>query len=576
MRKIALCTALIITLVLTAFPALAEGTSALVSFDPQTKVITVSGYSAGNTIIKTLPSNVSESAVSPSSLPTDIDQIYSEGNFTYTFSMPDAASYGKYKVYVINSLGRDDDAFMYYDPAQAELIIPTLNAQTTAADLSAKIDLNAGALGIDKENALYSANLSSAGDILFELFMPFADSGDFYNKFYGTLAMAGMKNAARDKTEELMMKYQANLSISYDADYLPLTENMKKDLCVLLSALNFKDELKALKTDGEAVTFKNVLLRLKAVCAVKNAQSWSEIKNIFNIDYNSVLDIIMTSNTDYNTNIENAVFIKLAENTAFAGFGDLKSKFNAAVSAALTPSGEGDGDGDGGGSGGGSGGGGGRVSVSNDFKAPENQYDETQSGVSVDGVVKTSFKRPLLAEKKEDYTDIAKTGWEYEAVSTLGGNKIIAGYEDGTFRSGNEITRAEFTKLIVSAFDIKAEKTEFSDVAKDAWYYPYVSVAAGSGVINGYNGLFNPDACITREDAAVIIYRVSESLGENYYGEASFVDLEETSLYAMTAVRGLGSAKIINGDENMHFNPKASLTRAQAAQIIYNFIEKLG
>ena len=123
MRKIALCTALIITLVLTAFPALAEETSALVSFDPQTKVITVSGYSAGNTIIKTLPSNVSESAVSPSSLPTDIDQIYSEGNFTYTFSMPAAASYGKYKVYVINSLGRDDDAFMYYDPAQAELMV---------------------------------------------------------------------------------------------------------------------------------------------------------------------------------------------------------------------------------------------------------------------------------------------------------------------------------------------------------------------------------------------------------------------------------------------------------------------
>jgi hypothetical protein len=279
----------------------------------------------------------------------------------------------------------------------------------------------------------------------------------------------------------------------------------------------------------------------------------------------------MTSNNKYNEKIENSVFMKLADNTTFTSFGDLKTKFDQAVNAALK---EGSSSNKPGNSGGSSFSGG-SVSVSTGIKAPENQYDEISSQESADGSVKTFFKRPYLTEEKSDYTDISTSDWEYKAVSSLGGNKIIAGYEDGAFRPDNAITRAEFTKLIVSAFDIKANKIDFDDVEKDAWYYPYVSVAAGSEIISGYNGQFNPNAQITREDAAVIIYRVSKKLDENYYGEVKFADLEETSLYAMTAVRGLGSARIINGDENNNFNPRSPLTRAQAAQIIYNFITEL-
>ena len=86
----------------------------------------------------------------------------------------------------------------------------------------------------------------------------------------------------------------------------------------------------------------------------------------------------------------------------------------------------------------------------------------------------------------------------------------IIGYEDGTFRPNDSITRAEFAKIAVSFFeyeDISAENI-FTDVAAGSWYENFVAVAAKLGLIEGYAGnVYRPNESITRSEACTIINR---------------------------------------------------------------------
>lgn len=96
------------------------------------------------------------------------------------------------------------------------------------------------------------------------------------------------------------------------------------------------------------------------------------------------------------------------------------------------------------------------------------------------------------------------------ALNTKDHFAYMIGYEDGTIRPGNGITRAEFAKLAVSFFEYEGIKAEngFKDVAEGAWYARYVAAAAELGLVNGYEGgIFRPEAGITRAEASAIINR---------------------------------------------------------------------
>lgn len=92
------------------------------------------------------------------------------------------------------------------------------------------------------------------------------------------------------------------------------------------------------------------------------------------------------------------------------------------------------------------------------------------------------------------------------------GFKIMTGYEDGTFRPDNPITRAEFVKAMLTMGEGVFEEKEninvdFSDVAESHWAYDEISKAVSIGFINGYNdGTFRPDDNITYEQAVTMIF----------------------------------------------------------------------
>ena len=119
------------------------------------------------------------------------------------------------------------------------------------------------------------------------------------------------------------------------------------------------------------------------------------------------------------------------------------------------------------------------------------------------------------------------------ALAALG---IINGYEDGTFRPNDTITRAEFVAMSMRFADEPGSyRNPFTDVSSSAWYFEAVTGAAYYGWLEGYpDGTFKPDANITRAEVATAVNRMLErSADEDYVDEnadslVTYTDLAET------------------------------------------------
>lgn len=156
--------------------------------------------------------------------------------------------------------------------------------------------------------------------------------------------------------------------------------------------------------------------------------------------------------------------------------------------------------------------------------------------------------------------------WAEKTIKNLIDKNIINGYPDGTFKPNNNITRAEFVKIIVNAFKLQSDKKiDFKDV-ENSWAKSYIETAAGLGIVNGYNeNSFGPNNNITREEMAKIIAKVLK-LSEK---EAlKFSDKDKIAKWAVDSVEETVKAGIIKGYPDNEFKPEGKATRAEAATII--------
>ncbi|MBQ6937656.1 MAG: S-layer homology domain-containing protein [Clostridia bacterium] len=146
---------------------------------------------------------------------------------------------------------------------------------------------------------------------------------------------------------------------------------------------------------------------------------------------------------------------------------------------------------------------------------------------------------------------------------------VINGYTDGSFKPDNSITRAEFVKILSGMLSLpNGSGDRFSDVPTDAWFAPFVYAASDYGIINGVSeDSFGPNNGITREDAAVILYRVLSKKGVTFNESLGFNDNAQISDYAKTAVGSLTAGEIIKGDNGL-FRPKDSLSRAETVTML--------
>ena len=185
-------------------------------------------------------------------------------------------------------------------------------------------------------------------------------------------------------------------------------------------------------------------------------------------------------------------------------------------------------------------------------------------------------------EEPKFFPDLASAEWARVAVTELYSRSVINGYDDGSFMPNNSITRAEFLKMLTAAAGIEITpqtgELPFNDVSEDDWYAPYIAAAYAGGITLGYeDGSFLPEAEITREEAAVMVCRCIDVCGISIEAERlniNFVDESDISDYAVGYIDRLYCLGVINGDENGSFNPGSNMSRAEAAQMIWNLIEK--
>ncbi len=200
------------------------------------------------------------------------------------------------------------------------------------------------------------------------------------------------------------------------------------------------------------------------------------------------------------------------------------------------------------------------------------------SGSSFDGFyVGGNVNQQTTSTPTDVFEDLKDAEWARTAVEFLTDKGILSGDGSGKFYPNNDITRSEFIKLVVLAVeaDMNAAAPDFLDVDSGAWYRPYVNAARAFGLVQGdMNNCFNPNALITREDMAVMVYRCYKISGDLGY-KVTFADSSDVSSYAGNAVAFLSEKKIINGVGNNKFMPKANATRAEAIQIIYNMLKNV-
>ena len=127
----------------------------------------------------------------------------------------------------------------------------------------------------------------------------------------------------------------------------------------------------------------------------------------------------------------------------------------------------------------------------------------------------TDETRTANMTKSNGYNDVKDGDWFCCAVSTLSKMGIIKGYEDGSFKPNDPISRAEFA-AIAARFDPDGDKTPatFADVTSH-WAKDEISIAANHGWIKGYeDGSFKPDQKITRAETMTLVNRVLNRLPE--------------------------------------------------------------
>ncbi len=167
------------------------------------------------------------------------------------------------------------------------------------------------------------------------------------------------------------------------------------------------------------------------------------------------------------------------------------------------------------------------------------------------------------------FSDVASNMWAYKAIDYMTGKKIVNGYPDGTFKPDNEVTRAEFVKMLDETFGLTELGTiSYSDASSGAWYYDYFRKAQKQGYLLSYGAKLEPDVKLTREEAASLLVRYLALPQNEKKAASTFSDYSSISSGYRDYVLQAAYAGIINGYPDGTFGPKKTLTRAEALTIL--------
>ncbi|MEK3885534.1 endo-1,4-beta-xylanase [Paenibacillus sp. PL2-23] len=203
---------------------------------------------------------------------------------------------------------------------------------------------------------------------------------------------------------------------------------------------------------------------------------------------------------------------------------------------------------------------------------PNGRYDAASGTVIFHT---THFSTYAVASVVTSFDDLAGVPWANQAIDAMAARDVIRGTAEHTFSPTAAMKRGDFIALLVRALELQsagADTATFIDVKASAYYHQELAIAQKLGIATGFeDGTFRPDQSLSRQDMMVLTARAAAAAGKTLEGDGSlegYADVSSLSAYAVASAASLSQSGIVNG-KNGKLAPHESLTRAEAAVILY-------
>ena len=182
-----------------------------------------------------------------------------------------------------------------------------------------------------------------------------------------------------------------------------------------------------------------------------------------------------------------------------------------------------------------------------------------------------------IVDNSKAFADVPPTNWAAEAVTFASARELFSGTSETTFSPDQTMSRGMLATVLyrLEGQPDQALTSAYSDVNSDAWYADSIAWAAENGIVNGYGGgQFGPNDSVTREQFVVMLWRYvgsPEASGHNL----DFADADQVNSYAMEALCWAVENGVLSGNGSGQLIPGGTATRAEAAQMLKNFMENI-
>lgn len=530
MKKLGIAVLILIISVMTGLTVSAEE-SMYALYDFTTDTVTVSGnanHKKELVLFMILPESENINSITEQSINKNKYVTYqmrndSDGNFEFSVQMPSGMKGGKYKVYAFCGSSELVCEFSYVNEKEINDLIKDIN-KGNKTEITRILKDNKDIVGIEEDQ------ISVIDDIASLVYTMRPSAGYTANSFMEELKRSSALTLIKKGSplEDVIRNYGISFGSDAASEINSMSDKNKE---------TFVDYIKnnSVQSDTKKFFYQSIMMTY-----VINANSYVEMgEKIEEYKGNAGLIISGVTSEVYKKVFAANVKTFGALESALKNASDNQTNNNKDTSFS---------------------GGGSSAAV---WSGNENINTNNRFPVTPDTNQNTS---------QGELTDISGH-WGEDCIKRLVFQNIISGYTDGTFKPDNAVTRAEFVKLIVSALDMEIKRGQsFDDVNETDWCYQYISTASQNGIIYGYGSEFHPNDFITRQDAAVILYRALNIENSSASVSLSYEDSAEISDYALEAVSELSKNGILSGDGNK-FNPKNNTTRAESAVMIERMLD---
>jgi uncharacterized protein YkwD len=205
-----------------------------------------------------------------------------------------------------------------------------------------------------------------------------------------------------------------------------------------------------------------------------------------------------------------------------------------------------------------------------DYAFGSSSDDPTSDEKADDDTAAPSEPDDETAEEKvtSRFSDVLVGNVHAPAILRMADEGVISGYDDGTFRPSASVSRAQLATLLVRQLELTldGEATSFSDLGADHPHADNVAIAASHGLVGGYDdGTFRPGRALTRAQAATMLVRAFEVASAA--GGHDFSDVDAANVHG-GAIAAAAEHGMVGGYDDGTFRPGQALTRAQIATIL--------